>query len=286
MSGSVRYVVAAFNARPFGMVVPPNWLALGAFALLGAFLNPGFWLIGVGLEAAYLLMLVRSERFRRLVDAFEQPAIAGQSSHQDLVQRLEPRSKALHAAMQEQGAELVGVLDRQGATAAQLGDVRQLVWLHLKLLIARDGLVAVLESGSRDRQSLADQEADLAARLGSNSLGDDLRRSLEQRLEVIGSRRKAQADAAARRELVEAELERLRQQMSLVREQALLATDEGAVARSVDALSASLNEANRWLRDQRELFAGLESLSQESIPSDILRRQSRQSRKQAPKEAE
>ncbi len=60
--------------------------------------------------------------------------------------------------------------------------------------------------------------------------------------------------------------------MSLVREQALLATDESSVARSVNALSASLNEANRWLKDQRELFAGLENFSDDPPPPELLGR--------------
>ena len=34
--GFFDYVGAAFNARPFGMFVPPNWIGLGAFGLLGA----------------------------------------------------------------------------------------------------------------------------------------------------------------------------------------------------------------------------------------------------------
>ena len=87
---------------------------------------------------------------------------------------------------------------------------------------------------------------------------------------MIRSRRKAHADAEQRRELIEAELERLRQQVSLVREQALLATDERTAAASLDALSASLNEANRWLKDQRELFAGLEDFTDEPPPADLL----------------
>jgi hypothetical protein len=67
---------------------------------------------------------------------------------------------------------------------------------------------------------------------------------------------------------VDAELGRLRQQISLVREQALLATDENSIAHSLDALSASLNEANRWLKDQRELFTGLGI--DEPPPADLL----------------
>ena len=79
---------------------------------------------------------------------------------------------------------------------------------------------------------------------------------------------------------MEAELERLRQQVSLVREQALLATDEHSVAASLDALSASLNEANRWLKDQRELFAGLDELTDEPPPPELLRPKAARGRRQ------
>ena len=69
---------------------------------------------------------------------------------------------------------------------------------------------------------------------------------------------------------MDAELARLRQQVSLVREQALLATDENTMAQSLDAVSASLNEANRWMRDQRDIFAGLDQFTDEPPPADLL----------------
>ncbi len=43
------YVKHAFNARPIGMFVPPNWIGVGLFALLGL-VNPGFWVMGLGEE--------------------------------------------------------------------------------------------------------------------------------------------------------------------------------------------------------------------------------------------
>ena len=55
--GFVDYVSAAFNARPFGMFVAPNWVGLAAVGLLGV-VNPGFWVLGAGLELGYLLTLV------------------------------------------------------------------------------------------------------------------------------------------------------------------------------------------------------------------------------------
>jgi hypothetical protein len=128
----------------------------------------------------------------------------------------------------------------------------------------------VLAAADRDRRSLEQQEARCRDRLAATDTDEELRRSLEQQLAVISSRQQAQRDARRRRELVDAELARLRQQVSLVREQALLATDENSIGQSLDALSASLNEANRWLRDQRELFAGLEQFTDDPPPADLL----------------
>jgi len=45
--GLMDYVRAAFNARPIGMWIPPNWIGLGVFGFLGV-LNPGFWVLGAG----------------------------------------------------------------------------------------------------------------------------------------------------------------------------------------------------------------------------------------------
>ena len=69
MSERPSYLDAAFNARPLGMPIPPNWIGLVAFGLLGWFLNPGFFLVGTGLEIAYLWWLSRNQRFRKTVDA-------------------------------------------------------------------------------------------------------------------------------------------------------------------------------------------------------------------------
>ena len=66
--GFWSYVRAAFNARPLGMPIPPNWLFLAGVALLGT-IDRGFLVLGAGLELAYLAMLSGNERFRRTVRA-------------------------------------------------------------------------------------------------------------------------------------------------------------------------------------------------------------------------
>jgi len=279
MSAGRSYIAAAFNARPFGMPIPPNWFALVAFGLLGVLLSPGFWLIGVGLEGLYLWMLSRHPRFRATVDA-EGGRQNWDSRYGALIATLDNLSRQSQETIEQQAREIVDLLARTGATESQISDVRQMAWLHLKLLAARASMVQVIASADREKRNLEEQEQRLIERLSKNEINDELRRSLEQQLAVIRSRRAAHADAQQRRELVEAELERLRQQVSLVREQALLATDEHSVATSLDALSASLNEANRWLKDQRELFAGLDDLTDEAPPPELLQARSKAGRRE------
>jgi hypothetical protein len=271
MSGPRSYIAAAFNARPFGMPVPPNWFGVALFGLLGAFVNPGLWLIGLGLEGLYLWTLSRNPRFRVTVDAH--------GKGEDWVTRYNALSYHLdqdalwrQESIEAQAREIVDLLSRTGATEMQKSDVRQMAWLHLKLLAARASVLQVIGAADREKRSLEEQERRVIDRLSKQTIGDELKRSLEQQLEVLRSRRAGHVDAQRRRELIDAELERLRQQVSLVREQALLATDEHSVASSLDALSASLNEANRWLREQRELFAGLDDLTDEPPPEDLLQR--------------
>jgi hypothetical protein len=272
MTGKPRsYLAAAFNARPLGMPIPPNWFGIAAFALLGVFVDPGFWLIGAGLEGLYLWWLSSNARFKATVDASAYGGSSDWSSqYQSLITRLDDADRQAQSRMEQEGAELTETLTRSGAFPAQLDDVRQLVWLHLKLLNARSALHEVIESVSRDQGTLEDQQRQLTDRLSQADIDPELKASLESQLTVIQSRRAAHGLAKKRCEFVDAEIARLRQQLSLVREQALLATDESSVARSVDALSASLNEANRWLKDQRELFAGFESFADEPPPPELL----------------
>src|SRR6185436_7792574 len=269
MSDKRSYLAAAFNARPLGMPVPPNWFALAAFGLLGWLVNPGLWLVGLGLEGLYLWSLSRNERFRATVDA-----VAGVSDstsrYEGMLAQMDSDSQSHQYAIEREAAEIVGLLQRSEAHASQIGDVRQMAWLHLKLLAARASFAEVVEAAERERKSLDDQQKRCKDRLAGGDVDEELRRSLEQQLQVIESRHQAHRDAKRRLELVDAELARLRQQVSLVREQALLSTDENNMAQSLDALSASLNEANRWLKDQRELFAGLDQFTDEAPPADLL----------------
>ncbi len=269
MKNRPSYLAAAFNARPLGMPIPPNWFGIAAFGLLGVLVNPGLWLIGLGLEGIYLWALSRNERFRATVDA-----VAGvtdsTSRYEALLAGLDSAAQSQQYEIEREAAEIVGLLQRSSVHASQIGDIRQMAWLHLKLLAARASFAEVVAVADRERKSLDEQERRCRERLATGDTDEELRRSLEQQLEVIKSRQDAHRDAKRRRELVDAEIARLRQQVSLVREQALLATDENTMAQSLDAVSASLNEANRWMRDQGDIFAGLDHFTDEPPPADLL----------------
>lgn len=275
----MRYLAAAFNARPFGMPIPPNWLGLAAFGLLGGLLNPGFLLIGAGVEVAYLWSVSRSPRFRALVDA--------QVGDGEEWARFEERRRALLAGLGEEdrraqedlearSAEILETLPATGASV-QADGLAELAWLHLRLLAARAALGRVVDSAAADASALAAQERRIQERLGASGVDEDLRRTLGQQAEVLAQRRAAHAEARRRRERVDAELERIRQQVALLREQTLLATGEDEVARSVDALTASLEEANRWLQEEDALLAELDLASGPS-PAALLRRRAGQMR--------
>jgi len=269
MKDKPSYLAAAFNARPLGMPIPPNWFGLASFGLLGALINPGLWLIGAGLEGLYLWWLSRNERFRATVDAAS-GFTDSTSRYENLLARLDSPAQSSQYEIEQEAAEIVALLQRSEAHGSQIGDVRQMAWLHLKLLAARAAFVEVVDVAGRERKKLDEQERRCRERLAAPDTDEELKRSLEQQIEVIQSRYAAHADAKRRMELVDAELGRLRQQISLVREQALLVTQEGNMAQSLDAVSASLNEANRWLKDQRELFAGLDNFTDEPPPADLL----------------
>jgi hypothetical protein len=273
---SARHLWAAFLARPFGMPVPPNLFGLATFGLLGAFLNPGFWLIGAGLEVAYLVALSGSARFRAAVDAAgggDRAAGALDARHRAVWARLARVDQESQAALEARCDEILETLGPARASTHAEGLAR-LAWMHLKLLAAREALEQVMAGGAAEATGLEAQARKLGARLAAPDLPEELKRTLEQQAEVIQARRDGHAEAARRRERVQAELERIRQQVSLVREQVLLASDEAGVTSSVDSLSASLDDASRWLSDQQELLGGLDDLTSPP-PSTLLGRSRR-----------
>lgn len=269
-----RYWWAAFNARPLGMPIPPNWFGLAAFGLLGFFLTPGFWLLGAGLELGYLAWLSTNPRFRRSIDVDgpEQPDPVD-ARYLALVRALDAEQGKRQAQVEMRAREILSRLAGSPLLTAHADSLQQLVWLHLRLLTARQSVAEVVATGKREHAALGKQEEQLAARLADADLDPGLRRSLEQQQAVIDQRQAAHADASRRFEHVESELQRIDQQIALIREQALLASDHGHLGASLDALAASFNEAHRWLDGQRDLLGSLDTPLDQRLPQRVLQGQ-------------
>ena len=274
----MKYLWAAFNARPFGMPIAPNWVGIAAFAMLGAFLSPGFWLLGAGLEVGYLAALANSKRFRATVDAGALPIghaqrvedSAEDARYRSLLAQLGADESLRHQQVEARAREILARLRASSLMGTHADSVEQLVWLHLRLLAARMAIGHVVETARLDARKLQQQEDALLARLQDTSIGHDLRRSLEQQVAVIDQRQAAHASAGERLEHVDAELSRIDQQIALIREQSLLATDAEGVVHSLNALATSFDEANRWLERQRDLAGFLDGPEPVRLPKRVL----------------
>src|SRR5215468_12355401 len=260
----VRYLWRAFNARPFGAPIPPFWFMGAAFGLLGIFLNPGFFLIGAGVTAACVGLVAGNPRFRNTVDAADLPPAPDQQAL--LRERLDPQSRQRQAKLEEQCRELQRVLETANAGSDHINGVWQLAQLHLRLLVARFGADSVIRNADgEDGKHLSDQIAALDRRLSQPNLDNDLRDALEDQSKVLKERLATQGEAGRRLQVLDAELERIREQIALIREQALLTTDSSGIARSVDALSTFLNESSRWLHEQQEIFGELDASTSDPL---------------------
>lgn len=267
----MKYLWKAFVARPFGMPVPPNFFALAAFGLLGWFLTPGFWVLGAGLEVAYLAALANNKRFRNAIDAEADRADPLDQRYNGMLMKLTPDQQQRQREIEARAREIFAQLGDSSLFQTHMQSLEQLVWLHMKLLLARQAILGVVHTARKEADRLDAQEAEIIQRLADNELSPELRRSLEQQKAVIDQRQEAHASAGRRLEHVDAELARIEQQIALIREQALLSTNEEQVGASLDALTASFNEAHRWLSGQRDLLDSVDLVGGSPLPKSVLR---------------
>jgi hypothetical protein len=266
-------VRAAFNARPIGMFVPPNWIGLAAFGFLGL-LNPGFWIIGAGLECAYLGILAGNERFQRVVAASRQweSRRQWQARVDALVDQLGREAQSRYRALEKRCR---AILDEEGAEAVPSGvevqgeGLGKLLWLYLRLLLTRQAIDRVIvqsavsgEEGSRLEERIRGLERQLAAGVP----GEELRRSLTGQIEILKQRLEKRTEAREKLEFLDAELTRLQEQVELIREQAVLSTDPRLVSERIDRITATLDGTSQWIREQQQIYGAAEDLLAEPPP--------------------
>ena len=284
------YVREAFNAKPIGMFLPPNWAMLAGFGLAsGWYQEPGFLVLGAGVELGYLLLLGTNARFQRFVAG---KLGAGGSREveqkwQRLVSSLPDLDKRRYAALAQR---CQAVLEQQfhGDTSApgfasQSDSLGKLTWMYLRLLVTRQGIQRVLREGAARApgdpppvpgtgappmsiSGLEKRLAELKRRLDDPSLSDDLRRSLEGQAALLEQRVARRSEADQKLAFLEAELTRIEEQVELIREQAVLSTDPDRLSQRIDEISATLGTTGEWIADQQKTIGAMDDLIAEPPP--------------------
>ena len=252
------------------MFFAPNWIGLAAFALLGA-INPGFWVLGAGLELGYLMLLATNPRFQRLIAArpLSQASQEWNARIQKLLARLDAADRRAYDALAERSRSIIGLQVHTGASTqdgleAQADSLGRLSWMYLRLLVARRTIQQVI--GASDGEDLQRRLERLQRQQSSGDLSDELRRSLEGQAEILAQRLRQRADAERQLAFINAELERILQQIELIREQAALSTDPELLSRRIDEIAGTLGATGQWIREQQKVYGAMEDLLSEPPP--------------------
>lgn len=265
------YIKAAFNARPAGMFVPPNWVLVGAFAALG-FLNPGLWLVGAGVELAYLVGLASNKRFQRFVlgRRMSQQTRHQVKRQQDLLQQLSVDDRAAYLLL-DQRCQSILLEQKNGAAHASTTDLAiqgegfgRLLWIYLRLLVTRAAVVRLLrEATSHQREGIDARVARLRVQIEAPETSVELRRSLEGQLQILEQRAASQREARDNLAFIESELTRIREQVELIKEQSVLSHDPSMLSNRIDEVGSSLNSTTQWMRDRQDVFGKIEAMMEE-----------------------
>jgi hypothetical protein len=269
--GFLDYLTAAFNARPIGMFVAPNWIGLAAVGILGI-ANPGFWVLGAGLELGYLLTLATNKRFQNTVSGKPLTA-ARQAWNQKIskvLDRLDPADVRTYDAL---AARCRSILDLQLQNAdeppegleQQADSLGRLSWMFLRLLLARRTIGQVM-GGAQNDAELQKKIASLERQQHQTGLSEELSRSLGGQLEILRQRLQQRTDGDRKLVYLDAELERISQQVELIREQAAMSTDPELLSRRIDDITATLGSTGQWIRDQQQVYGAMEDLLTEPPP--------------------
>ncbi len=260
----------AFSARPIGMFVPPNWIGLAIFGLLGI-LNPGFWVVGLGLELGYLGVLGSNERFQKFVAASHRvwTRKQWQAKVDLLVQQLNGEDQKRYRTLE---GRCRGLLEQQAriqtpvqGLQAQNEGLGRLLWVYLRLLSIRQAINRTIRQSTEaanGSSNLEERVAKLKSRL-DEPLTEDLRKSLTGQIDILQQRLERRREAGEKIAFLDAELTRIEEQVELVREQAVLAEDPEAISQRIDQVATTLGSTAQWVSDQQKIYGAMEDLMSE-----------------------
>ena len=250
--------------------LPLNILALAGFGILG-FGNPAFWLLGLAYEAAYLMLMAGSQRFQAIVQGTKllQQRELWQGKQDNIYANLDSTSQGRYRRLLQDCSQILKNTETLSVkpTSEDLrsGGLNQLIWLFLKLLYSKIKIRDITEQVSRGE--LEADIAKLSAKLAKESENTAIFRSLQGTLEIEKKRLENLIKADDSLKVIDAELDRIEKQVTLLREEASIASDPDTVSVRLDGVMQSLQGTNKWISEQNELFGGLDD---SSVPRNLL----------------
>ncbi|RPI76751.1 MAG: hypothetical protein EHM45_11850 [Desulfobacteraceae bacterium] len=262
------YLKAAFNLKvPVKGLghLPLNKLALGGLFILG-FGHPGFFFLGLAFEIAYLLFLSGNPRFQNLVGGI----ILSENKKNrfekqlDTVHLLNEEAKSRYQKLE---SKCDAILNRSGLPSAASGfqslqsvELDQLRVIFLKLLYSQQTTKEVLNQVSETvlRADLRRIEDKLSKETEDSAVW----RSLKGTLEIQNRRLENLLKAKESLKVTEAELDRIEKQVTLISEETAVRNDPQLLSQRLDGVIRSLEDTQKWITDNNELFAALESAPQ------------------------
>ncbi len=242
-----RYLKAAFwiSAPVPGLGrIPVNALTMLAFAIFGI-AHPGFWLIGLGLEATWLMSAVGSDRFRALIDASAGQIEEGttEDQRQALIARLSSEHRQRFGTLEKKSARALDLQREAGVSEVMrelnADSLHKLVWFFLKLLVARENLQALGDASMRRdlREHVEKLQRELEGRV-SFALRESKEATLkilQQRLAHVDRREESLAE-------IDSDLTRIEAQLDLAVDSAGLRGKGGAVSADIHFVSQFLDD--------------------------------------------
>jgi hypothetical protein len=244
--------------------MPINAIGIGAFAVAGI-ANPGFWLLGIALEVAYVIGLASSDRFQKVVQANRQYAQKEtfEQKMEKAFNRLSPPSKGRYQRLYEACGRTLGITealqedDLANMRGLRSGGLTQLLAIFLRLLTSRE---LIGETLSRiDRAKVEEEARQLEERLAKEAPESPLRRALQGTLDIQKKRLENFHRAEQSKVLIDAELERIEQHVVLIGEEAATTGNAEDFTSKLDSVTSALSETNRWLEQNAALFGGMDS---------------------------
>lgn len=252
----IDFAKAAFRWRfkiPHLGEFPLNQVVLAGFAILGIG-HPGFWLLGFAFEAAYMMYLPANPQFQKIVmgQALLKEKNLTEKKKNSILSLLDSKAVARYGKLEEQCAAFLksnNTIFKE--TEFQFWEFKQLLSTFLQLLTSKARIQSTLSGLSEGKMRKEIDE--LIDRLSRQPEGSPLHSSLSGSVSISRKRLENFSRARENLSIIDAELDRIEKQITLLREESALINDPSMLTLRLDGIMQSMQKTARWLYDTNDL---------------------------------